>query len=176
MNIFVTDKDPRVCAEWLDDKRVNKMILESAQMLSTAIMWHKHNDLMTNLTPAKRNFRDAIVKKLGIYKPFGVNHEVNKWARKNRSNYFWLLRHFLQLCNEYEYRFEKLHSCRKKLNKFLKYMYYIPEGKKTPFVNYAKNKSKGIDYTGEKDVYTAYQLYLCDRWETDSRRPKWNGI
>ena len=36
MNIFVLDKDPVVAAQMLCDKHVSKMIVESAQMLSTA--------------------------------------------------------------------------------------------------------------------------------------------
>ena len=34
MNIFALDKCPMQSAQWLDDIRKNKMILESAQMLS----------------------------------------------------------------------------------------------------------------------------------------------
>ena len=36
MNIFYVDKDPIVAAKMLIDKHVVKMIVESAQMLSTA--------------------------------------------------------------------------------------------------------------------------------------------
>jgi len=36
MNIFYLDKDPIVAAEMSCDKHVCKMIIESAQMLSTA--------------------------------------------------------------------------------------------------------------------------------------------
>ena len=36
MNIFVLDRDPYKAAEMMCDKHVVKMILESAQMLSTA--------------------------------------------------------------------------------------------------------------------------------------------
>ena len=36
MNIFYLDKDPHQCAKYHCDKHVCKMILESAQMLSTA--------------------------------------------------------------------------------------------------------------------------------------------
>ena len=36
MNIFVTDKDPVVAAQNLCDKHINKMIVESAQMLANA--------------------------------------------------------------------------------------------------------------------------------------------
>ena len=37
MNIFALDQCPMQSALWLDDIRKNKMILESAQMLSTAV-------------------------------------------------------------------------------------------------------------------------------------------
>ena len=36
MNIFYLDKDPNVCANYHCDKHVVKMIVEYAQMLSTA--------------------------------------------------------------------------------------------------------------------------------------------
>ena len=36
MNIFILDTDPIVAAQWQCDKHVVKMIVESAQMLSTA--------------------------------------------------------------------------------------------------------------------------------------------
>ena len=36
MNIFYVDKDPMIAAQMMCDKHVVKMILESAQLLSTA--------------------------------------------------------------------------------------------------------------------------------------------
>ena len=36
MNIFYIHTDPRMCAEWSVDSHCVKMILESAQLLSTA--------------------------------------------------------------------------------------------------------------------------------------------
>ena len=36
MNIFHLDKNPKICARYHCDKHVVKMILETAQMLSTA--------------------------------------------------------------------------------------------------------------------------------------------
>ena len=36
MNIFFLDEDPRICAQAHCDKHVIKMILEYAQMMSTA--------------------------------------------------------------------------------------------------------------------------------------------
>ena len=40
MNIFFLDKSPDLSAQYLCDKHVPKMLLESAQMLSTAL--HSH--------------------------------------------------------------------------------------------------------------------------------------
>ena len=40
MNIFHLHKDPKICAEYHCDKHVVKMILETAQMLSTAYQRH----------------------------------------------------------------------------------------------------------------------------------------
>jgi len=37
VNIFITDISPLISAQSLDDKRVVKMVLESAQLLSSAI-------------------------------------------------------------------------------------------------------------------------------------------
>jgi len=37
MNIFISDLSPIVSAQNLDNKRVVKMVLETAQLLSTAI-------------------------------------------------------------------------------------------------------------------------------------------
>ena len=36
MNVFYLDEDPRQCAEWMVDRHVVKMIVETAQLLSTA--------------------------------------------------------------------------------------------------------------------------------------------
>ena len=47
MNIFILDEDPVIAAKMLCDKHVPKMIVESAQMLSTA---HR----LLDGTPTKR--------------------------------------------------------------------------------------------------------------------------
>ncbi len=49
MNIFVSDENPEKAAKNLDDKRVIKMILESTQLLCTAV--NIHNDRYNSLQP-----------------------------------------------------------------------------------------------------------------------------
>lgn len=67
------------------DKHVVKMILESAQIMSTVAN--------------------------GPYKPTHVNHPCVVWARANRTNYNWLAMHALALCEEYTLRYGKVHKC-----------------------------------------------------------------
>ena len=82
MNIFALSECPEQSALWLDDIRKNKMILESAQMLSTAIRW---------LDPDTT---------LPVYKLAYINHPCSKWARQSRSNFKWLLDHMTALFNQ----------------------------------------------------------------------------
>lgn len=154
MNIFITDKCPIKSAKYLDTKRVNKMILESAQMLSTAIRLQGIED------PA-------------LYKSTHQNHPSNVWARKTRQNFLWLLRHFKALVEEYKFRRGKVHKSYLLYITFIKYADIFPNLGLTEFANCAANDSKGISYKHIADVTKAYQLYLNDRWETDKLTPTW---
>lgn len=92
MNIFYIDKNPKIAAQCLGDKHVVKMVLESAQMLCTA-QRHYGND------------NDW------LYKACYQNHPCNVYIRNDWHGYRWLFRHFMALCEEFEYRFGKKHKC-----------------------------------------------------------------
>ena len=79
MNIFALDQCPMQSALWLDDIRKNKMILESAQMLSTAVR---------TLCPDTD---------LEVYRVAYLNHPCTIWARQSRANFRWLLSHMSHL-------------------------------------------------------------------------------
>lgn len=85
MNIFVLHTNPVIAAQMQCDKHVVKMVLETAQMLST----------ITN----------------GPYKPTHVNHPCTLWAGKCVGNLYWLIDHGLALCSEYTKRYDKRHKC-----------------------------------------------------------------
>ena len=150
MQIFVTSKSPEACARVLDDKRVVKMVLESAQLLSTAM--HLHGDTRAP------------------YKPTHVNHPCSIWVRENINNYGWLLQHFLYLNYEYTQRFGRTHKCADYIDVFRSFAdkndctYDEPKY----FVNCSLFKE--VD-----NVFTAYQLTLNEKWGNDKARPKWNG-
>ena len=90
MNIFAVNEDPRLAALELPDKLVPKMIVESAQMLSTA---HRVLD------------GDERADMLQLYKKAYENHPSCVWVREDAMNYWWLWMHALTLCQEYRWRF-----------------------------------------------------------------------
>lgn len=149
MNIFVTDSCPQISAQSLDDKRVVKMALESAQMLSTAL--HCHDS---------------------PWKPYKINHKNHPctiWARTTRSNYEWLLSHLVALCSEYESRYGRRHACSALIPGFLESAISVPEGELTPFPNCTVFK----DAT---DVIDAYRRFMLHKWnDLDVRAPTWKN-
>lgn len=156
MNIFATSKCPKKCAEYLDDKRVVKMCLETAQLLSTAlrINGYEGDD---------------------VYKATHVNHPCTIWVAATRMNYLWTVQHLQALCSEYTKRYGKTHKCEDMIIRLLAKAQYVPAGAQLPFANCAANASLGISYKSMADTTRAYQLYLNDRWEHDKRTPTWNG-
>lgn len=157
MNIFFTDKCPIKCAQYLDDKRVIKMTLETAQMLSTALREHGCDiDI--------------------LYKTTHKNHPSNIWIRQTKSNYKWALEHFDALCNEFENRRGKTHKSSTLRQAFVDNMKYIPDGPLTELPNCAARADLNISYKHVKDTFLAYKLYLADRWELDVLTPKWYGV
>lgn len=155
MNIFATSQCPIESAKFLDDVRVIKMTLESAQLLSSALR-------LCGYTGDD------------VYKISHKNHPSNLWARATQGNYKWLLEHFRALCDEYARRTGKTHASSKLLPIFEQNVSLIPEGERMPFSNNARNLTKGVDFTHETDTIKAYQLYLSSRWESDKREPKWS--
>ena len=136
MNIFYINEDPKVCAQQHVDKHCVKMILEYAQLLSTA---HRVLD-GTECTVLSKSGRKKKVYTLPdverdnlLYNATHINHPSAKWARHNSNNYRWLYRLFRELCAEYTYRYGKVHLTDTKLGKLLKNPpKNIPEGEFCP--------------------------------------------
>jgi len=122
MNIFYLSKDPKICAQYHCDKHVVKMILEYAQLLSTA---HRVIDGERIQVPSNSGKRMVWTWKIDdsrenvLYKVAHVNHPSNVWARASVQHYMWLWRLWFNLCKEYEERYKKKHSTFIKLNTHL---------------------------------------------------------
>lgn len=93
MNIFFLDESPLVAARDQHNKHVVKMVLESAQLLSSV-----HHML------------PSMVDKTRLYKLTHKNHPMAVWARKCPGNYHWLAQHAMYLCFEYTQRYRKVHA------------------------------------------------------------------
>ena len=105
MNIFILNNDPVIAAQEQCDKHVVKMIVESAQMLSTV---HRMLDGVMERRPSKSGAKlqywklDDEREDL-LYKACHFNHPSTVWTRESCCNYTWHYNHFIGLCDEYTY-------------------------------------------------------------------------
>ena len=136
MNIFVLSLNAREAAKMHLDKHVVKMILEYAQLLSTA-----HRILDEDVDER-------------MYKLTHKNHPCTIWTRQSSSNYLFLYNLFCFLCEEYTYRYGKIHLTEKKLKDVLKKLpENIPEGTITTWAQAMPDEYK------DKSVVQAYRNY-----------------
>jgi len=122
MNIFYLAEDPKVCAQDHCDKHVVKMILEYAQLLSTAhrVLDGKETKVLSN--SGKRYVSNWILDDSSdavLYKVAHVSHPSNIWTRASGHHYIWLWRLWHNLCLEYTERYNKTHISWKKLRTYL---------------------------------------------------------
>jgi len=169
MNIFVTNKYPAESAIVLPDKHIVKMPLECCQMLAIVASdkWgHGYGTLPkldgTPYATEKGAFR---------------NHPCTIWARESIHNAYWLIKHGMNLCDEYSLRFDKQHSC---YNTLVHAYYVFPKGNiesVTPFVRAMPDEFK-LDTS--IDTFTAYKMYIASKpWVAENyrrmpqRKPNW---
>ena len=93
MNIFYLDPDPDICAQLHCDKHNVKMILEYAQLLSTA-----HHVLDGDDAPPD------------IYKVTHRNHPSAVWVRESIQHYRWLHKLLDACCLDYTRRYQRTHK------------------------------------------------------------------
>ena len=114
MNIFVLHSDPEIAAKQHCDKHVCKMIVESAQMLSTA---HRLLDGVETKRKSKsgktmqkywrlKNKKDENL----LYKAVHRKHPCTLWTMESSKNYHWHWQLFNSLCDEYIHRYGKIHK------------------------------------------------------------------
>lgn len=92
MNIFYLHTEPSMAARYHCDKHVVKMILETAQMLSSAhhVWGSPHAEC--------------------VYKAAYLPHPSTKWVASGKAQYQWAYLLFLDLLHEYECRYDKTHA------------------------------------------------------------------
>ena len=126
MNLFILDTCPVKAAQLQCDKHVPKMIVESGQMLSTA---HRMLDGIMEKRPSKSG--KTMVKywrmenkyyESTLYSAVHTHHPCTVWTMESSENYKWHYEHFLALCDEYTYRYDKTHKTDRILRDILSVM------------------------------------------------------
>lgn len=112
MNIFYLSNDTLDCAKQHVDKHVVKMTLEYGQLMSTA---HRVLDGTPyyGKTKINRNIQRWLLpdeREEVIWKASHVKHPSGLWVRSSSSHYKWLYRLWLDMLNEYTYRYSKSHA------------------------------------------------------------------
>lgn len=131
MNIFVLDLNPILCATYHVDRHVVKMVLETAQILSTV----------------KQQYGEA-----APYRATHKKHPCVLWAGQSVDNYRWLVELGLALGNEYTYRYGKIHKSSLVIAS-IKEPPTLPAQQLTPFA-----QAMPIDYQ-HSDPVLAYRRY-----------------
>jgi len=130
MNIFYVHPDPHIAARNLVDRHVIKMILETAQLLSTAHRILDGEEYVGQSASGRkaRRWRLPDDRETIIYSATHINHPSAVWCRENKENYKWLFEHFVGLLQEYNYRYEKIHKCAE--TKFVEALSRVPNNMK----------------------------------------------
>lgn len=166
MNIFLTNTQPDLAAMDLCDLRLNKMILETAQMLCTA---YRH------LYPDYAEMHESI-----LYKPTHANHPCSIWMRADYKHYLWSLLYFKALAEEKYYRNPcVVHLSFKKLWPVLSQPFTGAQ-LHDALVNNIQNEIKftfdcSNTYPTSGNTINNYKLCLLNKWRNDARTPKWTG-
>jgi hypothetical protein len=112
MNIFYLHNDTVECAKQHNDKHVVKMILEYAQLLSTAhrvLDGHEVTELTANGRKIRRWKLESYLDSK-LYKSTHANHPSAIWVRQSHKNYIWLSQLLYAVCKEYTYRYGRTHK------------------------------------------------------------------
>ena len=139
MNIFILHQNPIKAAQMLCDKHVSKMILETAQMLSTVARALGHEDEK-------------------LYQTVHPKHPCTLWTGKSYHNWRWLCVHGLAMSSEFSYRYENFH----KSAEVIEYVFnkkLSPENvgdKMTPFAQAMPEEYK------DKNAVAAYRRYYLN--------------
>lgn len=111
MNIFYVHEDTKICAKQHLDKHVVKMILEYAQLLSTAHRLLDGYEYEGKSISGRKAMRWKLddSREDNLYMASHMKHPSGIWCRANLSNYTWLYNLWRDLMREYTFRYGKHH-------------------------------------------------------------------
>ena len=148
MNIFFISYEQDECAKALDNKRLIKAVLETAQLLSNAMH-------INHIAGAP-------------YKLTHQNHPCTKWV-STTIGFDWTRTYFYHICAEYEFRYDRRHECIKFMELFNDASTRMPDSSMKRWANPPNVTS----FKDEEDVCIAYKKYLLAKWDKDKSPPTW---
>ena len=176
MNIFYLHHDPETCVKMHNDKHVVKMIIEYAQLMSTAhrvLDGDEYYGYTANNRRIKRWKHPSEKMEENLMKASHVNHPSNKWLRLSSQNYDWLFKLWRELLLEYTHRYGKTHKCAER------YAYLARPPKNIPDVPFTEpTQAMPEDVKRGDSAIIAYRNYYIfhknsmAKW-TNRPVPKW---
>ena len=183
MNIFYLSNDPEECAKMHNDKHCIKMILEYAQLLSTA---HRVIDGVPTTSKREKSGRQYTSYSLPddrndvLYSATHINHPSAIWVRQSLYNYRWLRDLWLELMQEYTFRYGKQHKCEFLIDSLNFSPNNIPLGEFTE-----PTPAMPVEYVVQNDSIASYRNYYLRgkqhlatwKGKINSRNiPKWYSL
>lgn len=165
MNIHFFHPDPTINANYLDDARARKMIVENLQMMASAL--HRHG--LTDYLPLNKQGKS--------YRTSHSKHPSTLWAGDSRSNLLWLCTYTEALYSRYKRSGGLAYTnVPDNLKRVREGALRMSDTGLTSFVNCARSKALNLDFTWMENVHEAYEIYMENRWLTDTIKLKWSGI
>lgn len=147
---------PELCAQYHCDQHVVKMVLESAQIIST--VGHKFG-----LKPP--------------YRSTHKNHPAVLWAGDNNSNLLWTIDLFKCLLKEYTFRYKKTHASTVVYSwledNIIELFERMPLGKMTAFVQCMPEQYRSNDAVESYRQYYINEKVSFAKWQHGRSRPSW---
>lgn len=171
------DNNPKLSAQYHADKHVVKMIVEYAQLLSTAHRVLDGKPKKVSYVTKTGKKRTKTLYELddkrfeALYSASHVNHPSAVWVRESYENYLWLHEMAVELCREYSVRYNKIH----KTQSVLSVLSFLP--KKIPAITKTPLKLAMPEQYHNENPVEAYRTYYREEkqhlvsWKT--RIPFW---
>jgi len=150
MNLFMLDYNIAKSAKCLDDRRLNKMVTETAQLMCAGIASFK-------------------IKPAPPYKITHANHPLTVWTTTNKNNLVYLAYYIDRLNQEYDVRksHNRQHMAYTKLLPHIETLKRFSIDPDMTFVNCAAHAEYGLNFKHMEDVEQAYRLYITQRWRIE---------
>ena len=161
MNIFFLDRDHKICAQQHCDRHVVKMIVEYAQLMSTAHRILDGNQYFDKSKTGRKIHRWKLdeYREDKLYHAVSWNHPSAIWVRESLENYQWLWNMAAELCQEYRHRYGGTTDKQHKTSLVIQKLSYAPDNisRTTEWFDPPQAMPEDVKVPG--DSITAYRNY-----------------